>query len=351
MLRKLLNGLRQAIWPLSLIYKLITSFRNFLYDKGLLSSYQSAIYTLSIGNLTVGGTGKTPHIEYLIRLLGAQYSLAVLSRGYGRKTKGFIQANQQATANDIGDEPRQIYQKYANNVPVFVCEKRTEGLQKIETTLPKCQIVLLDDAFQHRAVTPHLNLLLTDYGRLFYQDELLPMGLLRESKYGATRAQAVVVTKCPLGLDEKRKSSITKKISHFTKAQTPVFFSHFSYSIPFPYFDFLPPLDLKTSCWLVSGIALPQIFEVAAANSFKIAGHDKMKDHHTFTKEEVQKWAKISLNYPILTTEKDWVKIKPLLEEVGLTQHRFYYWPIEVRFDASSFDEFILTEVAKQSRV
>jgi tetraacyldisaccharide 4'-kinase len=205
MLRILSNGLRWGLWPISLLYGIITSLRNYVYRLGFKKIYQSAIYTINVGNLTVGGTGKTPHIEYLVNLLQNRYQLATLSRGYSRKSKGFKQATPHATAADIGDEPLQLYQKFGKSVPVFVCEKRAIGLQTIEEIAAAPQIILLDDAFQHRAITPHLNLLLTDYGRLFYKDYLLPTGLLRESRQEAKRAQAVVVSKCPEELDTQTK--------------------------------------------------------------------------------------------------------------------------------------------------
>jgi tetraacyldisaccharide 4'-kinase len=351
MLRKLSNGFKWVLWPLSLLYGLITGLRNFIYDVGLKKVYQPAVFTINIGNLTAGGTGKTPHIEYLVRLLRSHYTLATLSRGYGRKTKGFRQANNQSTAAAIGDEPLQLYRKFGGDTLVYVCERRAAGLQIIEKGLPNPQIVLLDDAFQHRAVTPHLNLLLTDYGRLFYADRLLPLGLLRESKQGAERAQAVIVTKCPVQLSASDKIRITQKIHACTQAQTPVFFSIFEYSSPVPYFDSLPALTPHSACRLVSGIAQPLTFERAASDFFTVSNHLAFGDHHDFTKEEIRKIAASSENVPVLTTEKDWVKIKPILEQLSMENSRFYYWPILVTFRNSDFDDFILNAVKPLSRV
>lgn len=346
MLRKLSNGMKWLLWPFSLLYGLITSLRNYVYDKGIKKVYRSSIYTINIGNLTVGGTGKTPHIEYLVRLLNSHFQVAILSRGYGRKTKGLGQAGNSSTANEIGDEPLQLYGKFGGEIPVYVCEKRAQGLQEIEFRTPETQIILLDDAFQHRPILPNLNLLLTDYGRLFYKDHLLPMGLLRESKQGAKRADAVIVTKCP-EITEKDKSQIVREIHRYTQPNTPIFFSTFAYALPIPYFDSNPHLEYNSTCWLVSGIAQPRTFEQAASNFFTLKGHSAMGDHHAFTEEEVRKWVKISEEYPILTTEKDWVKIKPILEKSSFMKPQFYYWPIQVKFDTKDFDNFILTE-AKQ---
>lgn len=351
MLRILPSGLRWLTWPFSLLYQFITTVRNAIFDAEFRSIYQSTIYTISIGNLTIGGTGKTPHIEYLLRLLANRYTLATLSRGYGRKSKGFLQAKMSSSAAEIGDEPLQLFKKFGANVPVFVAEKRAEGLKKIEQLSPCPQLVLLDDAYQHRAVKPHLSLLLTDYGRLFYQDYVLPLGLLRESRQGAKRAQGVVVTKCPPTLTPHERGQIEKKIQQYTLANTPIFFSYFEYGTPVPYFDDQPPLSTDATLWLVSGIAQPKLFEEAARNRFKVTGHSAVGDHHDFTKEEVKKWVKLNDNHPILTTEKDWVKLKPLLEELGLAHSCFYYWPIQVAFFDTRFDNFLLSEVAKQRPV
>ncbi|MFN8346770.1 MAG: tetraacyldisaccharide 4'-kinase [Spirosomataceae bacterium] len=351
MLRKLSNGFKWILWPLSLLYGFITGLRNFIYNLRLKKVYRPTIYTINIGNLTVGGTGKTPHIEYLIRHLRSYYNLATLSRGYGRKTKGFLQADSQSTAANIGDEPLQLYRKFGKDTPIYVCEKRAEGLQRIEKGLQKPEIVLLDDAFQHRAVCPHLNLLLTDYGRLFYEDYLLPMGLLRESKQGAKRAQAVIVTKCPPRLSASEKTAIVKKIGAYTREHTPVFFSAFDYAAPIPYFDSLPALTPHSACQLVSGIAQPFTFEQAASDFFTVMNHSAKGDHHDFTKEEVKRLAETSDKLPVLTTEKDWVKIKPILEQLSLTNSRFYYWPIQVVFQDTGFEDFILNEAAKKYRV
>lgn len=349
MLRILPSGLRWLTWPFSLLYQFITSVRNAIFDAGFRSIYQSTIYTISIGNLTIGGTGKTPHIEYLLRLLANRYTLATLSRGYGRKSKGFLQAKISSSAAEIGDEPLQLFKKFGTNVSVFVAEKRAEGLQKIAQLSPCPQLVLLDDAYQHRAVKPHLSLLLTDYRRLFYQDHVLPLGLLRESRQGAKRAQGVIVTKCPPTLTPHDREQIEKKIQQYTLPHTPIFFSYFEYGLPLPYFDTQKPLSTEATLWLISGIAQPKLFEEAARNKFKVAGHSAVGDHHDFTKEEVKKWVTVSGNHPILTTEKDWVKLKPLLEELDLPRSHFYYWPIQVAFFDGKFDQFIINEIATQA--
>lgn len=351
MLRKLSNVLRWILWPLSILYGIVTYIRNYLYNNDLKKIYQSGIYTVNIGNLTVGGTGKTPHIEYLQQLLSPNWKIAILSRGYGRKTKGYREVGPHSVAQEVGDEPLQFYKKFGNQTPVIVCEKRANALQRIEREKPGTQLILLDDAFQHRAVHPHLNLLLTDFERLFYNDYVLPVGLLREFRNGAKRAHAVIVSKCPTRLSESEKKKITSQIRHYTLPHTPVFFSAITYGTPLPYFENSSFLTEGQEVYLVSGIAQPKLFEAAASKVFKVMGHSALGDHHHFEEEQIRSFARTSDRYPILTTEKDWVKLRPLLEKLSFTGTRFFYWPIQVAFDTPTFDQFILNEVKKQSRV
>ncbi|WP_428658580.1 tetraacyldisaccharide 4'-kinase [Runella sp.] len=351
MLRKLSNVLRWSLWPLSILYGIVTYIRNYLYNNGLKKIYQSDIYIINIGNLTVGGTGKTPHIEYLQQLLSLNWKIAILSRGYGRKTKGYREVGPHSIAEEVGDEPLQFYKKFGHQTPVIVCEKRVEGVRRIEKEKPNTQLILLDDAFQHRAVGPHLNLLLTDFGRLFYNDYVLPMGLLREFRNGAKRANAVIVSKCPGRLSEAEKIEIISQIRCYTLPHTPVFFSTFTYGTSLPYFENIPLLTVGQEVYLVSGIAQPKLFEGAASTVFKVMGHSALGDHHNFDEEQVRSFVRLSNQYPVLTTEKDWVKLRPLLEKLSFTEARFFYWPIQVAFDVPTFDQFILNEVKKQFRV
>ena len=207
-----MNATQALLYPFTLLYGTITDFRNHLYNMGQRPSIQFDTNVINVGNLTVGGTGKTPHVEYLIRLLHSQYKVATLSRGYGRKTKGFILANDEATAESIGDEPLQFYKKFKNECVVSVGEERALAIPHILTEHPETQVVLLDDAYQHRAVTPSFNILLTDYNRLFYQDYPFPSGRLRERRKGAKRANAVIVTKCPDDLSSSAQQAIEQQI-------------------------------------------------------------------------------------------------------------------------------------------
>jgi tetraacyldisaccharide 4'-kinase len=317
-----------------MLYTLVMAVRNLLFDWGLKSVYTSPIKTMNIGNLAVGGTGKTPHVEYLIRLFQNKYHIATLSRGYGRNTSGFIAANDHSTADSIGDEPFQLFQKF--NIPVFVSEKRAIGLQQIEQITPHIDLVLLDDAFQHRAISPTVNILLTDYNNLFVKDLVIPSGQLREWRTGATRADCLIVSKCPSKISEQEKEKIISQIQRYTKPKTPIFFSTIQYASPLPYFDNQPDFDSAQPIVLLSGIAQPQLFEQDARHCFKVAQHLIFRDHHRFTKQDLTS----TQSKIVLTTEKDVAKIKPLLN----TDSQFYYWPIKVQFLDNTtilFDEWI----------
>jgi tetraacyldisaccharide 4'-kinase len=189
------NWIKALLTPFSWVYGWITLLRNSLYDTGFFGSQTPPQFTISVGNLTVGGTGKTPMVEYLSRLLLQKNKIAVLSRGYGRKTKGLLFADNASTASDIGDEPLQYFSKFRKNIVVAVCENRVKGAFAIHESHPECNLLLLDDAYQHRAIGRQINILLSDFNRPFYHDLPFPAGRLRETRSGAKRADLVVVTK------------------------------------------------------------------------------------------------------------------------------------------------------------
>ena len=369
-MKMLIKILKYLLWPLSLIYGGVIIVRNWLYDNGFFNVFESKIPTINIGNLTVGGTGKTPHVEYLIKLLNQTHQLATLSRGYGRKTTGFIEANINSDASEIGDEPLQIFKKFGRNnltvsvgedtdrgnsltvsvgedtdqgkknIEVFVCEKRANGLQRIEVNNPAINLIILDDAFQHRAIKSKINILITDYNRLFFNDLMLPSGLLREPKSGVKRADAIIVSKCPTDISQQKKENIRQQIQHYSKPNCPIFFSTFQHEFPQPYFQDQPKFDIKKPTILLSGIAQPQHFEAAARHQFSIDSHLIFKDHHSFSEQDLPK-----TDYQILTTEKDLVKITPLLNS---EQINFYFWPIEVHFledNNQNFDDWLVTQI------
>ena len=357
--------MKYLLLPFAVLYDLTIRIRNYFYDKEWFKSIEPSVFTISVGNLTVGGTGKTPHVEYLIRYFlnkndkNENYKLAILSRGYGRKTKGFILANNQITASEIGDEPMQFYQKFVLNkdnsrkVNVVVCEKRILGTEKILKLFPTTKTILLDDAFQHRAIQPHFSILLSDYSRPFYEDFLLPMGRIRENRKGAKRANVVLVSKSPLSpidLVEEKKQIIRQKINTYT--DSPIFFTSFDYDKPVSLLnnednEFLK-LTLKSdtnsnySFGILTGIANYKPFEKYVENEFgnfgKIELQKNFQDHYHYTEKDIEFLKPSGSNCDEIiwfTTEKDAVKLRPLLQSFTKEEQSkiyIFYIPIKVVF-------------------
>lgn len=337
------NWIKTILTPFSWLYGFITSLRNLLFDFQYLRSVKSRQYTISIGNLTVGGTGKTPMTEYLVRLLSSRYKTAILSRGYGRKTKGFVLADSRCTASDIGDEPLQYFEKFGEDIAVAVCEKRVLGAQRLHALRPDINLILLDDAFQHRAIVQDTKLLLNDYSRPFYQDLPFPAGRLRETRSGAKRADAIVVTKCPADLPDSEKQQIITQIRKYAQPEAPVFFSYIRYAAPLSYSG--RPVQLN-NVKLVAGIAHPKTFIEHTRSQMNVLEEIIFPDHHNYTSGDLEGLIKYLKNDTfVVTTEKDMVKLKPLVEKAGIAA-QFAYIPIVVDFknDTSRFNEWILQQ-------
>ena len=246
---------QSLLWPLACLYDLVMSLRNAAFNRGWLPSRRFPCATIAIGNLAVGGTGKTPHAEYLLRLLSPQHRVALLSRGYGRRTHGFVMANAESTASDIGDEPLQMQRKFPQ-VQVAVDEKRCEGMERLLAQPNPPEVVVLDDAYQHRYVCAGLYILLTDFSRLYVDDFVLPAGRLRESKRGAQRAQIVIVTKCPEGLNEAQRSDIRQRLR--LSPSQKLFFTTFRYGERRPLFAEGKQCATSGSVLALTGIARPE---------------------------------------------------------------------------------------------
>ena len=340
---KELPRIKNALLPLSWIYGAVTDVRNFLFDNGILRSEKVLQKVIVVGNLTVGGTGKTPVIEYLTRLLSKQIPLAILSRGYGRDTRGFLEADATATAATIGDEPFQFYTKFNKEALIAVCEKRVEGALKIHEMHPEIKLLLLDDAFQHRAIRRDVNILLNDYNRPFYQDHPFPAGMLRERRHGARRADAVVVTKCPGGLGVSEKENIVENIARYTRVGVPVFFATTRYDLPRSYEG--APVALK-NVKMAAGIANPQPFAAYLTTRFSVTDQKVFPDHHNYTPSDVEDLIKNLKNDTfVVTTEKDMVKLKPLVVAKGCAE-RFAYVPVSVDFgdDEQVFAQWVTSQ-------
>ena len=334
--------LRKILFPFALLYGWITQFRNFLYDKGILKSYSFDIPIIAVGNLSVGGTGKTPQIEYLIRLLSTDNKVATLSRGYKRKSKGFLLANENSTAASLGDEPYQMHLKFPN-IQVAVDADRKNGIEQLLGQNVPPEIIVLDDAFQHRRVKAGMYILLTTYDELYIDDCLLPTGNLRESRSGANRADVIIVTKCPATLSEQEIKAVKCKLN----IEKPLFFSTVSYdNSVFSSASSLAVSDLKSiSKLLVAGIAKPEPFF-----AYLQTGSDQImefSDHHHYSESDIESIIKRAKDKLVVTTEKDFVRLKDTLPS-----NQLYYLPIKTMLisDDNQLDQIILNYVRKSTR-
>lgn len=311
---------RKFLFPFSLIYDGVTALRNYAYDKGWMESTTYDIPIISVGNLSVGGTGKSPMVEFLISFLTEDYRIAVLSRGYKRKTKGFLEVQVNATAEEVGDEPLQIKRKYPNTT-VSVCADRREGIELLRS---KTELILLDDAFQHRKVKPTLSILLTPFDHLFIEDYVLPAGNLRESRKGYGRADIIVVTKCPDRVPYAKLQEIQFRME--LKEHQSIYFSKIGYQDSVVGTSESLPLDyLKNKQFtLVTGIANPDPFVAFLKGKGFNFRHLRFQDHHHFSKAEIIQLKKHEL---IITTEKDFQRLSNRLGKRAL-----YYLPIKTEF-------------------
>lgn len=335
-----MKGLRKLLFPFVPVYYAITSIRNICYDLGIKKSVSFDFPVICVGNLSVGGTGKTPMIEYLIRLLKYDYKVATLSRGYKRKTKGFQLGSKASSAESLGDEPFQFYSKFKNDILVAVDENRVHGIEKLKINNTSLDIVLLDDAFQHRKVKAGFNILLTSYNHIFIKDCLLPAGNLRESASGAKRASIIVVTKCPNDLSDYEKQRITKQIHPL--ANQNIFFSSIDYANEVCSINSKKPLETLVEFTLVTGIAdaNPLVDYLKSKNlAFE---HLNFKDHYDFTHSEINMLSKKEC---LLTTEKDFMRLK----NYSILKEKLFYLPIQVDIsNAGKFNDLVKAFVASK---
>jgi len=338
------------LFPFAIIYNFVTRLRNYLYNSGKRYSVKFETNVISIGNLSVGGTGKTPHVEYLIQFLKDKFSVATLSRGYGRTTKGFILADNNSNASLIGDEPFQFYQKFKDKITVAVGEERILAIPSILLERPTTNVILLDDAYQHRSVQPLLSLLLTTYNEPFYNDFLLPYGRLREARIGAKRADCIIVTKCPFEISESEQTQVKDQISPYSSKNIPVFFTKIQYGELLPFHSNTPTKPLNPKIILLTGLANTSLLVEYISNKYSLTEHIELKDHYNYTVKSlttiVNRFNELNTNndHILLTTEKDFVKlIAPQFESI-LTSIPFFYLPITIGFlkDEKLFQELVL---------
>lgn len=347
------------LYPLSWLYGTAVYLRNRAYDLNILKSREFDVPVISIGNITVGGTGKTPHVEYLVNLLKEKYEVATLSRGYKRKTKGFHLVETDSIAINVGDEPLQIKNKFPE-ITVSVCEKRVEGVEKLldVENEKKPDVVLLDDAFQHRRITPGVNILLIDYNRQIKEDKLLPLGRLREGVHQMRRANIIIFTKCP---DEV--TPIMRRILGNHVGLLPyqkLYFTKLEYGKLKPVFaaqelDEQNYEEKKYDILLVTGIASPKLMEKYLkqfSNKIEVL---TFPDHHNYSQQDIQainnKFEHFgSENKIIITTEKDSMRFKDFTEIPDEMKDALYYLPVKVNFleeEKQSFNKKIFNYVGK----
>lgn len=335
-----MKNFRFLLFPISFVFWIVTETRNFLYNSGLAKSEKHNVKTISVGNLSVGGTGKSPMILYLFEKLSMDFQIAILSRGYGRKTKGFRVVENDSISSEVGDEPLMFKLVGKESVKVAVCENRNNGMNHLEKLHSDIDLVLLDDAFQHRRTKSGLSILLTTFENPFYSDFILPMGNLRESRKEANRADIIVVTKCPKELSNSQKDDILKKLSIYQK---PVFFSKIIYS-QLVYFDGIKEIERQIEHVLVvAGIADPADMISQLTANFVV---DSMlfSDHHEFTRSDIEKIHRkfdtfAHTEKAIVTTLKDYMRLKEKVNDWGLDAYPWCFLPISVQLDKE--DEFI----------
>lgn len=338
--------------PMSKIYGMITSLRNCFFNWGIFKQRAFDVPVIVVGNIAVGGAGKTPHVEYVIDALKDSYRIGVLSRGYKRHTKGFILASQRSTPLDIGDEPYQIYQKFfRHNITVAVCEDRCKGIDELMRINPDINLIVLDDAFQHRYVKPTISIVLTEFNRPIFFDKMLPLGRLRESSRARYRADMVIVTKCPEHIKPVEYRIFKNQLSLYPYQK--LYFSRFKYYSLKPVFPdnakFIPNLEYlsdRDRLLILSGIANPKPFVKQIKRYKPLVKVQIFPDHHNFTRKDLDlitsRYNSITAqNKYIITTEKDAVRLANNPYFPPALRPYIFYLPINVEMDNNTGDTFI----------
>lgn len=350
----LLKSFRILLFPFTLLYGLVVIIRNFLFNKNVFKSVSFNLPIIGVGNLSVGGTGKSPMVEYLIALLKSNYNVATVSRGYKRKTKGYALAGADTTALEIGDEPMQFHRKFPE-VAVSVGEERIVAIPQLLHDRPNTDVIILDDSFQHRRIKPGFNILLTECGNLFTRDFFLPTGDLRDQRSSYKRADIIVVTKCSEELQEAEKNNIKQELKPLPSQQ--VFFTSIFYGLPYHITTKqVKPITLQDEVFLVCGIANPKPLKNYLVNHAKTYTELFFSDHHIFTiddlEEITERFAEIkSENKLIITTEKDAVRLMKFNGE--LSKLPVYVLPVQHRFlfgEGMRFDSIVNNFIKSFSR-
>jgi len=347
------------LFPFSILYGSILYLRNKFYDWNIIKSTAFNFSVISVGNLAIGGVGKTPHIEYLVRLLNGSFKVATLSRGYKRKTTGFNLTGKNSSVEDVGDEPLQYKLKF-ENILVAVDEKRVHGIEKIKEIHPETNVILLDDAYQHRSVKPGINILITDYSKLYVDDNVIPSGRLREWSYGSERASIIIVSKTSSVLSPIEKEKIRERLN--PKPYQEIYFSYIKYGQIIAFTDMAKNItnevDKNCAVLLVTGIATSTPLFNELSSKYNSVEHIKFSDHHNFSTDDINNVKKKYNDIPennkiIITTEKDIMRLSLPTILNQLQKIPIFYIPIEICFhdeDKKKFDTQILKYVTANSR-
>jgi len=333
-----MKALKFLLLPFSIPLWVLTFGRNLLFDLGILRVQKHDIFVVSIGNIRVGGSGKTPMVDYLIKKWGESFQIGVLSRGYGRKSKGFHWVNKDSPERMVGEEALMIKRGNEKTIVSAVSENRNIGAR--EMVKKGIDVLLLDDAFQHRYIHRNINMLVSGFQNPFFKDHLLPMGMLREGRAGAKRAEALIITNTPANFSKDQADIFKNSSKKYLKSGTPVFFSFLELEGPIPLFDNGKPLSEE--CILISGISNPRQFEESASTICKVIKHFAFSDHQDYNQGNLSEVLSFlaTKKYGILTTEKDAIKLE---EQKDLFSFPIYYLPISVKFHdfGTNFDHWI----------
>lgn len=348
------------LYPISVVYGWIMAIRNAMFERGILKQHTFDVPVIVVGNISMGGSGKTPHTEYVVDALSHEFNMGVLSRGYKRKTHGFVLATNNSHVDDIGDEPYQIYSKFKrDDVMMAVCEDRVQGINKMLEINPDLNLIVLDDAFQHRYVKPTVSIVLMEYSRPAYQDHLLPFGRLREPMSALNRADVVVVTKCPEDMKPMEERIFKERLNLFPYQK--LLFSSYVYQNPLPVFDDVPAdarqhfsfdsLTQSDALLAVTGVANPRPFVRYLRKYQAKVKIKRYADHHHFTHSDMEsilaKFNSIKAGKKfIITTEKDAVRLRNNPYFPHQLRGCTYYLPIKVSF--TEYNEQSLDSIVKQ---
>jgi tetraacyldisaccharide 4'-kinase len=351
------------LYPFSILYRIITDIRNILFDAGILHSEEFSFPVICVGNITVGGTGKTPHTEYLTDLLRKEFKVAVLSRGYRRKSYGLRIADMSSSVSEIGDEPLQILHKFPE-ILVAVDRNRRNGIRTIMKEYPGTEVIILDDGFQHRWVKPGFLILLTDFNRLITREYMMPYGNLRENRNNRKRAGVIIVSKTPRETAESKMTDIAGELKYHPGQK--IFFTSVSYSNLMPLYENKDIIEYrlpeksheKKGAVLITGIAVPDPLKRFLERHFIEIIHLNFPDHHYFSQRDIEKikdaWKDLKSDEKILiTTEKDAVRLREFTNIEDSLKRAFYYIPMKVSFlkdDTDAFNNLIFDYVRKNTR-